>query len=124
MHSAWIGEHHFNRRGCVPVPGLVLSNIAAMTSRIRLGPSVVVLPIHHPIHVAEEWAALDTSERIAWTIAYRRAHVAKVCDLVAAQRDELRAAELFAEVDGGQVHDDLMMDRVMKVAMLSMTGGG
>lgn len=59
MHSAWIGEHHFNRRGCVPVPGLVHANVAALTSRIRLGPSVVVLPIHHPIHVAEEWAALD-----------------------------------------------------------------
>ncbi len=59
MHSAWIGEHHFNRRGCVPVPGLVHANIAALTRRIRLGPAVVVLPIHHPIHVAEEWAALD-----------------------------------------------------------------
>ncbi len=59
MHSAWIGEHHFNRRGCVPVPALVHANIAALTSRIRLGPAVVVLPIHHPIHVAEEWAALD-----------------------------------------------------------------
>ena len=59
MHSAWIGEHHFNRRGCVPVPGLVHANIAALTSRIRLGPAVVVLPVHHPIHVAEEWAALD-----------------------------------------------------------------
>ncbi len=59
MHSAWIGEHHFNRRGCVPVPGLVHANIAALTSRIRLGPAVVVLPLHHPIHVAEEWAALD-----------------------------------------------------------------
>ena len=59
MHSVWIGEHHFNRRGCVPVPGLTLANIAASTSRIRLGPAVVVLNIHHPIHVAEEWAALD-----------------------------------------------------------------
>ena len=59
MHSAWIGEHHFNRRGCVPVPGLVHANVAALTSRIRLGPAVIVLPIHHPIHVAEEWAALD-----------------------------------------------------------------
>ena len=57
MHSAWIGEHHFNRRGCVPVP--VVANIAAHTQRIRLGPAVVVLPIHHPIHVAEEWASLD-----------------------------------------------------------------
>lgn len=59
MHSAWIGEHHFNRRGCVPVPGLTLANIAASTKRIRLGPAVVVLNIHHPIHVAEEWGALD-----------------------------------------------------------------
>ena len=59
MHSAWIGEHHFNRRGCVPMPSIVLASVAAMTSRIRLGPSVVVLPIHHPVQVAEEWASLD-----------------------------------------------------------------
>ena len=59
MHSAWIGEHHFNRRGCVPMPSLVLASIAAATTRIRLGPAVVVLPIHHPVQVAEEWASLD-----------------------------------------------------------------
>lgn len=59
MHSAWIGEHHFNRRGCIPVPGMVLSYVAAATERIRLGPAVIVLPMHHPINVAEEWAALD-----------------------------------------------------------------
>jgi alkanesulfonate monooxygenase SsuD/methylene tetrahydromethanopterin reductase-like flavin-dependent oxidoreductase (luciferase family) len=59
LHSAWIGEHHFNRRGCVSVPVIVLANVAAATTRLRLGPAVVVLPIHHPIHVAEEWATLD-----------------------------------------------------------------
>ena len=59
LNSAWIGEHHFNRRGCVSVPAVVLANIAAATTRLRLGPAVVVLPIHHPIHVAEEWATLD-----------------------------------------------------------------
>ncbi|MDF2115271.1 LLM class flavin-dependent oxidoreductase [Roseiarcaceae bacterium H3SJ34-1] len=58
-HSAWIGEHHFNRRGCVAMPSLILANIAAVTTRIRLSPAVVVLPIHHPIYVAEEWATLD-----------------------------------------------------------------
>ena len=63
MNSAWIGEHHFNRRGCVSTPALALANIAARTERIRLGPAVVVLPIHHPIHVAEEWAALDQLSR-------------------------------------------------------------
>ncbi len=59
LHSAWIGEHHFNRRGVVSVPLAVLANVAAVTTRIRLAPAVVVLPIHHPIHVAEEWATLD-----------------------------------------------------------------
>jgi hypothetical protein len=59
LNSAWIGEHHFNRRGCVSVPAVVLANVAAATRRLRLGPAVVVRPIHHPIHVAEEWATLD-----------------------------------------------------------------
>jgi len=59
MHSVWIGEHHFNRRGCVSVPSVFLAHVAGATSRVRLGPAVVVLPLHHPIHVAEEWATLD-----------------------------------------------------------------
>jgi alkanesulfonate monooxygenase SsuD/methylene tetrahydromethanopterin reductase-like flavin-dependent oxidoreductase (luciferase family) len=58
-NSAWIGEHHFNRRGVVSQPGIVLANVAAATTRIRLAPAVIVLPIHHPIHCAEEWATLD-----------------------------------------------------------------
>jgi hypothetical protein len=58
LNSAWIGERHFNGRGCVSVPAVVLANVAAATTRLRLGPAVVVLPIHHPIHVAEEWAHL------------------------------------------------------------------
>ena len=59
MHSAWIGEHHFNSLGVLSCPDLVLSYIAARTSRIRLAPAVTVLPLHHPIRVAEQWAILD-----------------------------------------------------------------
>jgi len=59
MHSAWIGEHHFNSLGVLSCPDLVLSYIAARTKRIRLAPAVTVLPIHHPIRVAEQWASLD-----------------------------------------------------------------
>jgi alkanesulfonate monooxygenase SsuD/methylene tetrahydromethanopterin reductase-like flavin-dependent oxidoreductase (luciferase family) len=59
MHSAWIGEHHFNSLGVLSCPDLVLSFIAARTSRIRLAPAVTVLPLHHPIRVAEQWATLD-----------------------------------------------------------------
>src|ERR1700720_248768 len=59
MHSAWIGEHHFNSLGVLSCPDLVLSYIAARTSRIRLAPAGTVLPLHHPIRVAEQWATLD-----------------------------------------------------------------
>ncbi len=59
LHSAWIGEHHFNSLGVLSCPDLALSYIAAQTKKIRLAPAVTVLPIHHPIRVAEQWATLD-----------------------------------------------------------------
>jgi alkanesulfonate monooxygenase SsuD/methylene tetrahydromethanopterin reductase-like flavin-dependent oxidoreductase (luciferase family) len=59
MHSAWIGEHHFNSLGVLSCPDLVLSYIAARTRNIRLAPAVTVLPLHHPIRVAEQWATID-----------------------------------------------------------------
>jgi probable F420-dependent oxidoreductase len=37
----------------------VLTYAAAITSKIRLGVSVLVLPTYHPIHVAHQWATLD-----------------------------------------------------------------
>jgi len=59
MHSAWIGEHHFNSLGVLSSPDLVLAYIAARTRHIRLAPAVSVLPLHHPIRVAEQWSTLD-----------------------------------------------------------------
>src|SRR5207249_11855081 len=59
MHSAWIGEHHFNSLGVLSCPDMVLAYIAARTKRIRLAPAVCVLPLHQPIRVAEQWATLD-----------------------------------------------------------------
>jgi alkanesulfonate monooxygenase SsuD/methylene tetrahydromethanopterin reductase-like flavin-dependent oxidoreductase (luciferase family) len=59
MHSAWIGEHHFNSLGVLSSPELVLGYIAAKTKHIRLAPAVNVTPLHHPIRVAEQWATLD-----------------------------------------------------------------
>jgi len=59
MHSAWIGEHHFSTLGVLSCPDLVLAWIAARTRTLRLAPAVTVLPLHHPIRVAEQWATLD-----------------------------------------------------------------
>jgi alkanesulfonate monooxygenase SsuD/methylene tetrahydromethanopterin reductase-like flavin-dependent oxidoreductase (luciferase family) len=59
LNSAWIGEHHFSTLGVLSCPELALAVVAARTSRIRLAPAVTVLPLHHPIRVAEQWASLD-----------------------------------------------------------------
>jgi alkanesulfonate monooxygenase SsuD/methylene tetrahydromethanopterin reductase-like flavin-dependent oxidoreductase (luciferase family) len=59
LHSAWIGEHHFSTLGVLSCPDLVLAQVAARTAKIRLAPAVTVLPLHHPIRVAEQWATLD-----------------------------------------------------------------
>ena len=59
LHSAWIGEHHFSTLGVLSCPDLMLANVAARTKQIRLAPAVTVLPLHHPIRVAEQWATLD-----------------------------------------------------------------
>src|SRR5579863_3226106 len=59
LHSAWIGEHHFSTLGVLSCPDLVLAQVAAKTAKIRLAPAVTVLPLHHPIRVAEQWATLD-----------------------------------------------------------------
>jgi probable F420-dependent oxidoreductase len=40
-------------------PVVVLTWAAAVTTRIRLGVSVVVLPVRHPVQVAHQWASLD-----------------------------------------------------------------
>jgi alkanesulfonate monooxygenase SsuD/methylene tetrahydromethanopterin reductase-like flavin-dependent oxidoreductase (luciferase family) len=67
-HSAWIGEHHFNSLGVLSCPDLVLAYAAARTRHIRLAPAVTVLPLHHPIRVAEQWATLDllSGGRVDW----------------------------------------------------------
>ena len=59
FHSAWIGEHHFDRLGVNSRPDILLASIIPETTNIRFAPAVNVLPLHHPIHVAEAWATLD-----------------------------------------------------------------
>jgi alkanesulfonate monooxygenase SsuD/methylene tetrahydromethanopterin reductase-like flavin-dependent oxidoreductase (luciferase family) len=59
MHSAWVGEHHFSTLGVNSSPEVMLTFVAARTKRLRLAPAVTVLPLHHPIRVAEQWATLD-----------------------------------------------------------------
>src|SRR5437870_13587591 len=57
--SVWIAEHHFNDYGLCPAPQVLASFVAARTKTLRLGMGVSLLPLHHPVVLAEELAVLD-----------------------------------------------------------------
>jgi probable F420-dependent oxidoreductase len=58
FRDLWVTENTLDHVFCFD-PVVVLTYAAAVTSTIRLGASVVVLPVHNPIHVAHQWAGLD-----------------------------------------------------------------
>src|ERR1700759_2334651 len=58
FRDLWVTENTLDHVFCFD-PVVVLTYAAAVTKKIRLGTSVVVLPVPNPIHVAHQWATLD-----------------------------------------------------------------
>jgi probable F420-dependent oxidoreductase len=56
--SVWLGEHH-NNPILHPAPLIGLAAVASRTRRISLGTGVLLLPLYHPLMVAEEGAMVD-----------------------------------------------------------------
>jgi alkanesulfonate monooxygenase SsuD/methylene tetrahydromethanopterin reductase-like flavin-dependent oxidoreductase (luciferase family) len=57
--SYHVAEHHGTPLGMAPSPGIFLASVAQRTQRIRFGPLVYILPLYHPLRLAEEIAMLD-----------------------------------------------------------------
>ena len=58
--TVWLAEVHFVPRfSTMPTPLLLLAAIAERTTRLRLGTAVNLMPLHHPLRLAEEIATLD-----------------------------------------------------------------
>ena len=59
FRNTWLGEHHFSSYGYLSRPAQLATYIAAKTTTLRVGTAVIVVPLHHPLLVAEEIATLD-----------------------------------------------------------------
>ncbi|MEH1834782.1 MAG: amino acid adenylation domain-containing protein, partial [Nostoc sp.] len=58
--ALWIPERHFHPfGGFSPNPSVIGAALARETKHIQIRAGSVVLPIHHPIRVAEEWSIVD-----------------------------------------------------------------
>jgi natural product biosynthesis luciferase-like monooxygenase protein len=60
FEAIWIPERHFHPvGGLFPNPSVLAAAVAASTSRVRIRSGSVVIPMHDPVRVAEEWATVD-----------------------------------------------------------------
>ncbi len=57
--SCFFGEHHQDKDGFLPSPLIVCTAVAASTTKLRVGTSVILLPLHHPVRLAEDVVTLD-----------------------------------------------------------------
>lgn len=58
--AVWTPERHFHAfGGLYPNPAVTTAAIATITSRIALRAGSVVLPLHNPLRVAEDWSVID-----------------------------------------------------------------
>lgn len=54
-----IPEHHHGPPVSIVAPLALSAAVAALTERIRVGPGILVLPVHSPVHVAEQVTMID-----------------------------------------------------------------
>jgi len=57
--QVWFTEHHFLEDGYLPAFQPLAGAIAARTEQIRISTDIALLPLYHPIRLAEEMAVLD-----------------------------------------------------------------
>ncbi len=59
--TLWLAEHHFQREGyeCIPNILLLATHLAARTRRLRFGCGFNIIPVWHPLRLAEDYAMAD-----------------------------------------------------------------
>ncbi len=60
FEAIWTPERHFHKfGGLYPNPAVLSSALAARTKNLHIRAGSVVMPLHHPVRIAEDWALVD-----------------------------------------------------------------
>src|SRR6516225_1307391 len=99
-HAFWTAEHHFQREGYECLPNLIQLSLwlATQTERLKFGCAFNVLPMWHPIRLAEDYAMADivTDGRVIMGVG-RGYHTREVETFGAPLLDADANRELFEE---------------------------
>src|ERR671918_580684 len=96
----WLAEHHFQHEGYEVLPNLLLHavHLAHVTKRLKIGCGFNILPMWHPIRLAEDFALADilTGGRVVFGVG-RGYHTREVETFGAPMLDAEANRELFEE---------------------------
>jgi alkanesulfonate monooxygenase SsuD/methylene tetrahydromethanopterin reductase-like flavin-dependent oxidoreductase (luciferase family) len=96
----WLAEHHFQREGyeCIPNILMLAVHLAHLTERIKFGCGFNIVPMWHPLRLAEDFATADylTGGRVIFGVG-RGYHTREVETFEAPMLDADANRELFEE---------------------------
>ena len=96
LDAVWLAElHGAPERSVLSAPMMVASAIAAATERVKIGIAVQVLPLSHPLRLAEEAATVDQVSKGRLIYGIGRSGVVRTYEEYGISYDESR--ERFAE---------------------------
>ena len=100
FYALWMAEHHFQHEGYECIPNIVLlgTHLASRTEKLKFGCAFNIVPMWHPIRLAEDYAMADhlTDGRIIFGVG-RGYHSREVESLGSPVIDNDANRELFEE---------------------------
>lgn len=95
LDTVWLGESHFNPARPLSAQLVMASSIASRTKRVRVGTAVQILPLVHPLRIAEEAATVDQISEGRFELGVGRSGNVKAYDTMGIDYEESR--ERFQE---------------------------
>lgn len=99
-YAMWMAEHHFQREGyeCIPNILLLSTHMAAQTKTLKFGCGFNIVPMWHPLRLAEDYATADilTGGRVIFGVG-RGYHSREVETFGSPMIDNDANRELFEE---------------------------
>jgi alkanesulfonate monooxygenase SsuD/methylene tetrahydromethanopterin reductase-like flavin-dependent oxidoreductase (luciferase family) len=95
FYAYHLAEHHSTPLGMAPSPSVFLSAVAQRTQKLRFGPLVWAMPLHHPLRLIEEICMLDQLSGGRLELGFGRGSVPIEIEYYGA--DPAAAQEIYAE---------------------------